>query len=648
MAMAILGLMMVQQVASRAARDGIFLSQFSTSALPTMVAVAAITGLLLSIGRARVLVHAGPFRSTAVSLAVSGLLQVAEWLLLGRYPRVAACATYIHVVALGSIQLSGFWSVMNESFDPRSAKSYFGRISGSGTLGGILGGLMGARVAVWISPSAVILVLALLHFICAAMLWRSFPSPAPNPKTTAHANESSVLEALQRYPFLVRLAGLVLAASVGASLLDFVFKAQAAQVLGKGAPLVRFFGLYYTATSVLIFLVQTFITRVFLRHADLATSAAVLPGMAAAGSLAALFVPGFKGLCAIRGTEALLRGSIFRSAYELFYTAVAPPEKRAVKPVIDVGVERLGDAVGAGVVSMLLSSSPGRYGAILTGACLCSAIAFLLALRLQSGYQHALEKSLVNRAIEVDPSIVEDSLTRSVLLRSVVVPRPELAHSLKPASAHAENPAPPADSFVRDVLELRSGDQQRVARTLEKLGPQDWTLAPLAIELLAWDQAMPAARSALERMGPKVRGLLLDVLLDPDGDFTVRRRVPRVLASLPSMRTVEGLFAALEDQRFEVRFYSARALYLLLSEHSELTVAPARVWEAVNRELSLQKSVWQSRRLLDSRSAQSKEWFFDDQLLDRADRNLEQSLHSPVPSAPRRCDAHRLPCVAHR
>src|SRR5262249_60739711 len=68
---------------------------------------------------------------------------------------------------------------------------------------------------------------------------------------------------------------------------------------------------------------------------------------------------------------------------------------------------------------------------------------------------------------------------------------------------------------------------------------------------------------------------------------------------------------------------AARALYLLLSEHAELKVAPERIWAAVNTELSSQKSVWQSHRLLDSRDSQDKEWFFDDQLLDRADRNLE-------------------------
>jgi hypothetical protein len=72
-----------------------------------------------------------------------------------------------------------------------------------------------------------------------------------------------------------------------------------------------------------------------------------------------------------------------------------------------------------------------------------------------------------------------------------------------------------------------------------------------------------------------------------------------------------------------VRFYAGRALYLLLKDHPDLTVAPERVWAVIDRELSLQKSVWDSHRLLDRRGSQEKEWFFDDQLQDRADRNLE-------------------------
>ena len=617
----IFALLMAQQVASKATRDGIFLSQFSSSALPIMVASAAVTGLALSFVQARVLVRVGPNRIMAICLALSSGLHCAEWLLLGSHSRIAACILYVHVVAFGSILLSGFWSVMNESFDPRAAKAAFGRIGGFGTLGGLCGGLMAERVTAWFSAPSVVFLLAILHLCCAALVWRGFPSNRSAPESSLSSSESTVPDAVKRYPFLVKLASLVLAASVGASLLDFVFKAQAAQALGRGGPLVQFFGLYYTSISLLVFLVQTFVTPFALKTAGIAKSVAVLPTATAAGSLAAVFIPGFNLLTGIRGTEALLRGSIYRSAYELFYTAVAPGDKRAVKPVIDVGFERLGDALGAGSVSLLLAVAPRGYGLILITACVSSGIALFMALRLQTGYVRALEKSLFNRAVEIDPGIAHGAITQSFLMRSVVMPTgmPVLGSD----HPQAEMPSANSDMFVRRALDLRSRDPERVTGTLSSLGPSDWTLGPLIIELLAWNQVMPVASATLRRMGPRIIGMLIDTLLDPDGDFTIRRRIPRVLAFLPSSRSVDGLYAALQDRRFEVRFYAGRALYLLFREHPELTLPHEQVWAVINRELNLQKSTWQAHNLLDNRDSGSKEWFFDDQLLDRADRNLE-------------------------
>ena len=293
-----------------------------------------------------------------------------------------------------------------------------------------------------------------------------------------------------------------------------------------------------------------------------------------------------------------------------------------MKSVIDVGVDRVGDAVGAGAVALFLLLAPGRYNGILIAACGCSVIAFVLAMQLRAGYVLALEKSLVDRAVELDPALVEDFTTRSLLMQTAVVPGLP-APKPAPAPAPARAPSAAIDPFVATVAELRSGDPARTIRAAEKLGPDDWALAPLLINLLPWDPSTQSARDALRRMGPKITGLLVDVLLDSDRDFAIRRRVPRVLAFVPSARAVEGLFAALEDQRFEVRFYSGRAIFLLLRDHPDLSVAPERIWAAVNRELSLQKSIWDSHRLLDSRDSREADWFFDDELQGRADRNLE-------------------------
>ena len=65
------------------------------------------------------------------------------------------------------------------------------------------------------------------------------------------------------------------------------------------------------------------------------------------------------------------------------------------------------------------------------------------------------------------------------------------------------------------------------------------------------------------------------------------------------------------------------APFFVAQNHPGLSILPERAWEAVNRELSLQRSGWNSHRLLDPRGSQEVQWFFDDKLLDRADRNLE-------------------------
>jgi MFS family permease len=147
MPMTILGLIMAYLVAAKASRDALFLSQFSTSNLPAMTAVAAIAAVGMSVLAARLLVRFGPNRMIVFSFALSGVLQAGEWMLFGYRPRIAACLIYVHVVAFGAMLVSSFWSLMNESFEPRAAKTAFGRIGGFGALGGFLGGLLAERVA---------------------------------------------------------------------------------------------------------------------------------------------------------------------------------------------------------------------------------------------------------------------------------------------------------------------------------------------------------------------------------------------------------------------------------------------------------------------------------------------------------------------
>jgi hypothetical protein len=149
------------------------------------------------------------------------------------------------------------------------------------------------------------------------------------------------------------------------------------------------------------------------------------------------------------------------------------------------------------------------------------------------------------------------------------------------------------------LAQLQSGDAERVTSVLADLSRIERIHVAAIIELLAWDHVVPAARAALEHLAPSHLGLMCDALLDPSTDFTIRRRLPRILGTVASRRSVDGLLSGLDDQRFEVRYHCSRAINRLLATNPELSPDPSRVIAIVERELSVPPQKWRGYRLLD-------------------------------------------------
>lgn len=131
-------------------------------------------------------------------------------------------------------------------------------------------------------------------------------------------------------------------------------------------------------------------------------------------------------------------------------------------------------------------------------------------------------------------------------------------------------------------------------------------------------------------------GQLVDALLDPEQDFAIRRRIPRILAYTTSQRAVDGLIGVLGDSRFEIRYHASRALEFLHRMGEDLQFDEAAVLAAVERELSIARPAWNSRKLLDvTHDRDDQFWFLDEVLKDRASKSLELvfsllALHLPV------------------
>jgi hypothetical protein len=639
--------MIAHQVGGKATRDALFLSHYPPELLPTMVILAGVLTLALVMAVSRLLRRRGPTRLIPAVFAVSGVLCVAEWALVHRFPAVVAIVLYFHVVALGAVTISGFWSLVTEIFDPRSARREIHRIAGSAALGGLLGGLVAERVAAGSHLSLMLLILGGLHLLCAVATWRLGVEGRRHPRSRP-ADEptfASELALLGERPYLRSLVALVLTGAVVAVLLDYVFKAETVAAFPDGATMLRFFALFYTGAALLTLVLQTLASRRALEGLGIARTVSALPFATFAGAVAAIAVPGLAAAALARGAEQVVRSSLYRSGYELLFTPLPDRERRATKTIIDVAVDRAGDVLGGGLVLLLLLLWPDRMLPLLAVAALLALVGLSLTRSLHRGYLRSLERSLLEQAVDLDTTELIDQSAVHTMLGSIdTMEREELKRvigashmalqtgalpgarqpSVDPSlSTSPDRPAgDAADPILRCLEDLRSGDGARVRAALAGLDRPDPLLVPQLLSLLAWDRVAPDAARALSRVADVSVGQFADALLDPDREFAIRRRVPSVLGGCADPRSTEALLQGLADPRFEVRFRCGRAL-AKKHRRSPLGLERKRVFAAVVREVKVDARVWRSYRLLDGLEEANGDPLVDDFLHDRVDRGME-------------------------
>ena len=633
--MPVAALMVAHQVAGKAVRDATFLTAWPASQLPAIVAATA----LLVVGAvplySRLLERFGPRPVVSIGFILSAAAHLAEWRFAAT-GRGAAILIYLHLAGISGLLLSGFWSVMGERFDVQRAKAMYGRIAASGTLGGLLGGFVVAQIAgVW-SAAAALLLLAVCHLGCGIgviLLGQpegEFSTSAPAPE---RSGDVLGLSTLRSAPHLTTLALIVALGTACATIADYLFKTQAVQRIGTGADLLQFFATFYVVVQGLTFAAQ-FAVNASVRRLGLGATISTLPaGVGAMGTLGVLY-PAFPIFVLLRGVEAVLRGSVFRSAYELSFVPMDPAEKRRTKTFLDVTCDRGGDAVGAGIVQVLLLTGATYLSSQLLAAMIAlSAIGVWLGRRLDGLYLGTVERRLALHG-ETTPLLVRSDMGWT-MLQLPQFSQPALARAPVAAPIAVNRPPVVIDGRLATLGELRSGNRERVQQTLQTLINPGALEISEVIQLLAWNEMVPHARAVLERVVSSHVGLLTDALLDSDTDFAIRRRLPRILSTTADERALAGLVAGLDDGRFEVRYQCSRAIRHMLSHHPDLKVDSARFMAVAERELSVSPQVWHGYRLIDS--VEHDDDMSARDAADQGQRNLEHLfslLAAVLPAAP--------------
>jgi hypothetical protein len=614
-------MMMAQQIGGKAARDGLFLLHFGPRALPAMIAGAAAFSVVLSLVNGRLLTRIVPRLMLPWAFGLSGAAQIVEWWLLGIRPELAVVLIYLHMAGLGVILLSSFWSMLNEEFDPREAKRRFGQIAAGGTIGGLVGGLAAERTVAWFGAPALMLGLGGLHLLCSGFLtFLTRSSGATLSRIETVPQEQGGHSAIPRSALLTTLAGTVLLGSIGVALLDYVFKVYATESFGRGHDLLRFFAFFHTGVSLLSFVFQSFGTKLFLEKFGLGVTVSALPATLLGGSVVSLVAPGMVVLAAARAVEAAVRGSLFRAGYETCYTPVPASEKRLAKSFIDVASERGGDALGAGIVMLCLKLADHSAPSWILGiASLVGVGSLILCSSLHRTYVQALARSLVKREVQLNPDDSDlDLTTRSLVMQSAIIPV-----SVRQTQPEGTKSPVQEDPVLKKLQELRSSDPFIVQYALGTCNVADPLIATQVCLLLGRNEYAVLANTLLQKSAGQVLGQLTDMMANPELSVSVRRRIPRIIGSVPGQRAADALLAGLEDSRFEVRMQCSRALAKAASRVPRPVISTQMVMAAVDRELSIGKVLWEShRRQQEDPSAFGVECL-DDLLADKAHGSLE-------------------------
>ncbi|MFQ5889293.1 MAG: Npt1/Npt2 family nucleotide transporter [Gemmatimonadota bacterium] len=636
-------------VLARSLREALYLDVFDVTTLPYITIAVAVLGLPAVALFSRYLAHENPREAlTKVALFLAGGLLLV-WPLVGRQD-AGVIAFYLWTAGGTLLLTSGFWVATSEQFPVRGAKRLFGLISAGGTLGAMVTGnsvrwLTARFDSVWLIALLPLFLLLLIG------IQRLLPRPtaasaAPASKRSPEERITSLREGprpVWRTPHLRTIALIVLTATMASTLVDYQFKEQVRASLVTKEQLASFFGAFYGWTGGISLAVQLLVTSRLMATAGVAWSLSILPAVLLLGSTGLLVAPGLALATLVRGADTSLRKSLHRSVIEFLYVPVPPLLRRKTKTLIDFTVDSVAEGLGALIVFLwvTLPGLPSRYLSIFV---ILLAVLFLFLSRAM-GRRYFV--TLKERLAEGGERPVSPGLDRRLAGRDALtatVTRMDMTDALRArglglegrASVPAEPEERPASlpppggrrDAPRDLSAvLASSDVGLLAAALSE--PRRWgeEHVPALVRVLARDALAERVIEALAAIGEPAVPHLATLLADESADFVIRRRIPGALARIGAQEADAALVDALGASRFEIRYRAALALARRRRDRMPEVRGDwkAHVWEAVRRELSRERPVWELQRLLD-RTESSEDDFVARRAGVRGELSLEHTF----------------------
>jgi AAA family ATP:ADP antiporter len=497
-------LAMAGSVASKAARDALFLDRFSATQLPYVdIAIALIVGVV-----AGVYIRVGS-RTTLRNVQIGSLLAFAGsavlfWTLATRGrggSDVLFVVIYVWVGVLSVIVPTQVWTLANYILTTREAKRAFGFIGSGAILGWIVGGLATRALATRFGAESTLLWVGATLGISAPLVWGIWrdrrgadePDVAP-PAPEGRGGLADSLSLMRESSYLTAIAAVIWLAAFVTTIAGWQFKAIAKENIPDTDQLAMFFGTFNVAGGVLALVLQVLFTGRVLRSAGIGVTLFIVPVALSISSVALLMIGSLTAVIALKASDQILRYSIDKATIELLYLPVPGLVVFRVKSFIDTVVYRFGDALG-GVAVLLLASVIGLSAVQITWLVLAALGAWFWAAAVaRRQYVENLRESIHQHRVDTERAnapVLEKSAFDLIALQLQGTPE-KIIYALSLLEMSHDREVHPA---VRDLLTHESAEvRMQAVRVLARSG--DASLVG-DIERLLYDPHLEVRTEAL-------------------------------------------------------------------------------------------------------------------------------------------------------
>ncbi len=344
----------------RSASTVLFKSAWGAERLPLVMAAMPVVVFLGVALYGWILSRLGPRRTLLVTSLGSALVILACYLVVLTGNRFITPVLFLVKEFYIVLLIEQYWSYINSSLRPETARKVNGPITGIAGLGGAIGGSLVGFYAESLGTETMIL-LAALTLVPAALLsnmaYQRFGEPDVPVNAEGDRHHYMGWQWFRRNPTLLCLLTIVVATQVIAAVLEFRFQTLlSTEFAGQPDRETAFQGRFWGTLSTSVLLLQFVIAPLLLSWLALRWVHLLLPLIHLVAITVAILDPGVLTVGLAFFLFKAFDYSIFRAAKELIYIPLGFDERYRAKEVIDVFGYRSGKG-GSSVAIVLLQKA---------------------------------------------------------------------------------------------------------------------------------------------------------------------------------------------------------------------------------------------------------------------------------------------------